>query len=279
VIRWTTAGAVATPRALQIRVGARVDGRLRAGAPTPSRALTIDEVARNVEHFTVRREGPRARAVHTLVLSAVGDADARQLAAIVREARDHHIRRVVVHAARDVVAVREGPLGHAADQVVAVVDGSSDEPVPAGVLASVPLNEATVAELPSLLPRLASAAEVVFTWPFPVPGSPPPPPAPTCMAAVRSVAPRLTVPWGVKGLPVCVWGDDVPFAPRRTSNRFYVDAEHQLADALMFFPDVVAWAKPDTCRRCRVDVHCDGAVGAWLDQGLLPRLEPLEEAP
>lgn len=241
--------------------------------------MRVDEVAANVEHFTVRRDGPRARAVHTLVLSAVTEAEAG-LAEVVRAARRHHIRWVVVHAAADAAALLAGPLGREVDRFVAVASASSPAP-PAGVVVSVPLDAATVAALPDVVGALRGARQVVFTWPFPAPGAQPPPPAAEVLAAVRRVAPALDgVPWALRGVPPCVWGPELRsrLAPeaRRSANRFYVDAEHQLDGALVFFPDVVAWAKPDACRACALDTRCDGVVGAWLDHGLLPPLEPID---
>jgi len=258
-----------------VRVGARFDGRLRAGAPVPQRGLTVAEVAANVRYFTVQREGPRSRAVTRLVLSGVSEAD-EALAEVVRQARSHHIEHVVVHCADDAAAVAGGPLGAVADEVVAALSTTSAAPCPAGMTASIALTAEALADLPRLVARAAAARRLVFTWPFPVPGAPPPPPAAACVGALMALPPRAGG-WAVKGLPPCVWpGGAAPFVPWRTSNRFYVDADHQLAQALVFFPDVVRWAKPDTCRRCAVDVQCDGVVGAWLDRGLLPPLEPLE---
>ena len=82
----------------------------------------------------------------------------------------------------------------------------------------------------------------------------------------------------VAGLPPCVDREASVAsleASRRTTNRFYVDAEHQLDRALSFFPDLVRFAKPDSCRFCRADSSCDGVAAAWLEAGLAGPLEPL----
>ena len=285
MITWTPAGAVRTPDALQVRVGATFHERLAVGAPTPSRGLRLAEVARNVRYFTVEREGPRARAVRTLVLSGVSaDVPAqRALAEVVTVAREGHVGHVVVHAEADAVpAIRAGALGGAVDDVVSVVSPTSAA-CPADATASVRLDQATVDALDAVVERVARARRVVFTWPFPVPGAVPPPAAAVVMAALRRVVGRVPSP-SLKGLPPCAWGDrNAPELQElfgrvgRTRNRFYVDAEHQLGDALVFFPDLVRWTKSDRCRRCAVDTRCDGVVGAWYDRGLAGALEPLSD--
>ena len=130
-----------------MRVGARFDGRLRAGAPVPQRGLTVAEVAANVGYFTVQREGPRSRAVTRLVLSGVSEAD-EALAEVVRQARSHHIQHVVVHCADDAAAVASGPLGAVADEVVAALSTTSRASCPAGMTASIALTAEALGDLP-----------------------------------------------------------------------------------------------------------------------------------
>lgn len=287
MITWTTAGAVPTPDALQVRVGATFHDRVAVGAPTPRRAMDVSEVVANVRHFTVDRDGPRARAVTTLVLSGVHEGfDA--LAGVVAAARPSaagHVGHVVVHVeAAHAEAVLASALGREADDVVCVV-GASGPACPRGITASVRLDEATLAALPSVVERTSAARRVVFTWPFPVPGAAPPPAAGEVVRALTPWVEQVPRPT-LKGLPPCAWGQPVAPSMRplfervaRTRNRFYVDAEHQLDRALTFFPDLVRWTKSDVCRRCRVDTRCDGVVGAWYDRGLAGRLEPLTDEP
>ena len=45
--------------------------------------------------------------------------------------------------------------------------------------------------------------------------------------------------------------------------------------ALLFFPGVVRFAKPDVCRFCAAATRCDGVIAAWLDRGLAGVLRPL----
>jgi len=292
VITWTTSGAVQTPDALQLRVGATYDDRLAVGAPTPSRALTLSEVADNVRHFTTHRQGPRARAVHALVLSGVYEGYA-ELAELVRSVRappgasaraaDRFVRHVVVHAeASRAPQILASPLGGVVDDLVSVIHAGNHGACPPGTTASVRLDHETLAALPQVVRRVQQAGRVVFTWPFPVPGAAPPPPNDTVVQALVGVVDGVPSP-SLKGLPPCGWGSPIPegLAPlvdevRRTRNRFYVDAEHQLDQALVFFPDLVQWTKSDRCRCCRIDARCDGVVGAWYDRGLAGAMEPLD---
>ena len=82
------------------------------------------------------------------------------------------------------------------------------------------------------------------------------------------------VAWGIKGLPACRLG---ALSDRlwRSGNRWYVDAEHQGTEALLFFPDVLRFAKGDACRFCALDGKCDGVPEPWLAAGLAGRLEPV----
>ena len=70
MLRWTAAGAVSEPTAVQIRLSPRYPGRVRAGAPSPQRSLTEEEVDDNVRWFVAERVGPRTPACTTVVLSA-----------------------------------------------------------------------------------------------------------------------------------------------------------------------------------------------------------------
>jgi len=117
---------------------------------------------------------------------------------------------------------------------------------------------------------------VVFTWPFPP--SAPPPPAQRAAAALATAMPLLDalgVPSGVKGLPACALGDIPVDRLWRSQNRWYVDAGHQRDDAILFFPDVVRFAKTDVCRFCAATDRCDGVPAQWLADGLAGVLVPV----
>jgi hypothetical protein len=123
---------------------------------------------------------------------------------------------------------------------------------------------------------------VVLQWPFPGAEVLAPPARQIAPAVRRAVlaleAAEIRV--GVKGLPPCALSPSSlagPWATRawRTRNRWYVDSDHQQADALLFFPDITRFAKPDSCRFCAVSHRCDGVLQPWLAQGLAGVLNPM----
>jgi hypothetical protein len=97
------------------------------------------------------------------------------------------------------------------------------------------------------------------------------------LQAIKQVVPMLQaagVRVDIKGLPACYLGEFSPLL-RRTVNRWYVDADHQLGKALMFFPDVVAFYKEEDCRFCTADAQCDGFFATYLRRPNFPPLHPI----
>lgn len=284
VLRFTGAGVVGAPTTLQIRVSRALPGRVRAGAPHPSRALSAAELRSNVHHFTAARSGPRSVPCTALVLSGVDLERRDDLAELVDTARGWGIARVVLHLGRgDRDALRASPLRSRIDEAVIGVWRQTDLADVAAltrsglpITAVLSLDAPTLARLASLASALAALrpARVVLTWPL---GGSPPPHAARVAQAVREPLAQLTgagVAVRVKGLPVCLLGPDAPPA-HRTRNRYYVDAEHQRDQALLFFPQVVRFAKGDDCRFCAVTRRCDGVPEPWVRHGLTGPLRPL----
>lgn len=284
MLRWTPWGAVAEPEILQIRVAPDFLGRVPAGAPVPSRALTPDEVEGNLRHFTEGRRGPRSCPCRGLVLAGVEDPE--PLVPLVERARGWGVDRVVLHLGAAAPRLAGTALAEAVDERVARV-ASVDEARALeglGALDVVVLLEAPVLpELRAIADVLAGGAarRVVFTWPL---AGDDVPPAVDAAAAVRPALDRLRdagVQAGVKGIPLCTLAprpvDLERWEPRvwRSPNRFYVDADHQHDAALVFFPELVRFAKADSCRWCTALERCDGVVDAWLRRGLAGPLVPL----
>jgi hypothetical protein len=269
MLAWTGSGAVEAPTSVQIRVSAGTD-RLPAGAPPPSRAMTRDELLDNVHWFAVRRAGPRAAACTQLVLSGVDAVP--DWAAVVPAARGWGVQRITVHG-----RPRPAPM---VDGWVVVVRQPSDAVARASW--AIPLEEEVLPRLPALVEaaRALRPPGVTFTWPFPSHGVPPPPPAPVVVDAARwaieaSRAAGLAVV--VKGLPPCTLASiaDGGALAWRTRNRWVVDADHQREQALLFFPDILRFARPDSCRVCAWATRCDGVAAPWLDAGLAGPLTPI----
>jgi hypothetical protein len=283
VLKFTAAGIVSAPTAVQVRVSRALPGRIAAGAPAPGRAMTDDEVRDNLHYFASGRVGPRSVACTTVVLAG-GDLPSRPaLAPILDDARGWGVRRVVLHLGRGGRhALRGSPLRTRVDEVALGVWGAADVAdvralvgAPARVVAVVTLDAPTLARLDGLARALAAArpARVVLTWPLA--GEPP--------HAAR-VAPALVGPVdalraggvdvGIKGLPPCTFGE-LGALCSRTRNRLYVDADHQRDRALLLFPDVLRFERVDACRFCAAAPRCDGAPSGALAAGLVGPLRPL----
>lgn len=288
MLRWTAAGAVEEPTAVQIRIRAEFAGRIRAGAPEPARSLTLDEVEQNLAWFARDRVGPRTPACTRAVLSGVPDPP--QLVPVVERARALGIEHFVWHLG---AAPIDPELAGAVDVLVRVARGpwDLDGPEASGLDCAlhvvVPLEAGVFHGLDRMAQWLIDRGpdRVVFQWPFPGSGSLPSR-ASEAAAAVRGAVTLLAsagVPVGVKGLPPCLLAPG-PVVGRwaehawRSANRWYVDADHQKDEALVFFPELVRLTKVEACRFCSVSDRCEGVVEEWLGQGLVGVLTPVRGA-
>jgi hypothetical protein len=293
MLNWTTKGAVSTPTTLQVRVERRYPGRIRAGAPQPSRSLTPDELTATIRHFTDGLRGPRTRPCSGLVLSGAGVLQRADLADAVALARELGVLRVVVHV--DPLDLPHLPR-HAAlpmlDTVVLPVQPGATLPHARAALASLSGVRAhthtvlwadALPELSAVADMLAEAAPAGAAFSYPFPGAAPAAVA-TPVRAVAELGPALDrlqtagVHAWVNGLPACFLGPHAA-SMRRTGNRWYVDADHQADAALLFLPDVLRFDKGDACRFCAADPVCDGFFDAWLARPGWPALRPLDQPP
>lgn len=282
MLRFTERGAVATPETLQIRVSPEHSGAIAAGAPIARDGMTAAQVRENLVFFTT---GQKVRGVpcRHLVLAGSRPAEPAGLADVVAFGRGLGITRVTVHlGAGDRATFLGSALAASTDDVAVGVRGASDVDDVAAlrefvgeVVAVVPLDRDDPDGLSALCDRLIDArpARVVLTWPF----AGAPPPRAQRAAALADAAVRRLDAGGlavqVKGLPACAIED-----PRRAGssrNRWYVDVDHQLGAALLFFPEVLSFGKEEVCRFCAWDTRCDGAPRRWLEGGLCDPLRPL----
>lgn len=296
MLHWTAAGAVASPLVVQIRVTRAFPGRVVAGAPQPTRSLTDDEIASNLRHFTVDRRGPRARACTGVVVSGVDAALRPEIGAVLGDARAWGVTRITLHVGNgDREALVGSAVGRSLDAVAVTVTEDRDvadvaalarvggfRGAPLAVTAVVPLDDATLPRLDHVAAGLAAigAARVVLTWPLPDGSAPPPPHADRVLAALIGPVAVLESAGAaviVKGIPACRLGELASRASR-TGNRWYVDADHQGDRALLFFPDVVRFARVDECRFCAAADHCDGVPEAWARARIVGPLRAIEPA-
>lgn len=269
MLTFTGAGVVATPTTLQVRVAPDAHGLVRAH-DAPTRALTDREVRDSVRYMTEGQRGPRAHPCDALVLSGVPVDRIAAMTEVIANARAWGVRHVTLHTAADVPAAAVG-----LDAVGLVVRSADDIarlrawPV-ARRTAILLLDDADAFD--ACVDALGGIDAVAVTWPFP----------PTVPLTLEEVGPRLdaiatargVADWVIKGLSACLVG---PHAARvrRSRNRFLVDSEHQQGAARLFFPDVVRWAKIDSCRFCAHDATCDGVAREWLEGGVVKKLVPV----
>lgn len=295
MLAWTDAGAVERPRVLQARLQRTYPGRVRAGAPEPTRSMSTAEVIDNLAFFT--EPSPRGAVVTALVLSGVGVAARPDLPEIVAAARDRGIGRVTLHlGAEDLAGGGPAAMSRSGVDAVVVPLGvgeaaasmvSAAAALRAGADAGLEMH-AGVSLVPGILPvlaavpRIAAACRprsVTFSYPFPVDGGQAAevPPPHRAVAALGPVVPAVEAAGcraAIKGLPAC-WLGDLAGRLSRTANRWYVDADHQRDRALLFFPGVVRFAKEEGCRFCAADGGCDGFFATYLKRPGAPRLSAL----
>lgn len=294
VLAWTSSGVVSRPTAVQIRVQRSYPGRIRAGAPVPTRSMSTDELLDNVRFFTVGLRGPRTTPCDTLLLSGVGVAGRADTTEAIGLARAEGVRRVTLHVGvEDLAGLDVGRFVGLVDQLVVPVQPGGDLVAGAQAIRAASARGLSVAANTALtanaLPGLAAAARLLagarpaaltFTYPFPINGGdasdvPPPTRAVAALREALMILDAAGLQATIKGLPACYLGADAGRL-RRTANRWYVDADHQKEQALLFFPDVVSFYKDEVCRFCAKDEACDGFFAAYLRRPGFPQLEPIE---
>jgi hypothetical protein len=220
-----------------------------------------------------------------LVLSGSGLLARGDLGEIIEGARGLGIERVVLHSGLDEV---EGLAASSlADELVVSALTPADlerlgslQPGEACLSLALGLTRAVIERFAETVEavRYGPFARLVLTWPFG--GASSPPAATEVIRALESAMEQLAtlpLPWGVKNLPLCQFGEWALGAERiwRSGNRWYVDADHQCSEALLFFPDVLRFYKADSCRYCKWDLQCDGVFERWYREGLTKPLQPI----
>ena len=280
------------PTTLQVRLERRYPDRVQAGAPVPTRSLHPQELLDNLSFFTEGMRGGRHRACDRLVVSG-GQLAREDLPAALDHARAWGVKEVILHAgAQDFPALKAEFLRGRVNRIVLPLQPGDEGEIStiAGAVkvcrdAGVEITTLTVLSAVAL-GRLAEVGEafegiapssVVFSYPFPGHGAADQPRPAEVVSALTPVVDRLEqtgLPLRISGLPGCYLG---PLATHigRSGNRWYVDAEHQGKDALLFYPGVLRFWKEESCRFCALDQACDGFFREYLSQGF-PALTPVD---
>ena len=124
MLQWTPAGAVATPRTIQIRVQRSHPDRVAVGAPDAERSLSPEELQANIRFFTEGLRGPRTTPCTRLVLSGVGVARRPDLASAIALARDLGIEQIILHASASDLSTRDDHLRQVSRVVLSIPHAS-----------------------------------------------------------------------------------------------------------------------------------------------------------
>lgn len=281
---------------VQIRVQRAYPSRIRAGAPRPTRSMTDEELLANLRFFTVDLAGPRSLPCTRLVLSGTGVASRPGSPTLLEQARTWGIEDVVLHlGGEDLAGFDPKRFAGLVDAVVVPVQAGdaqgtlaraarvTEESAAAGiqVVANMVLSPEAMPALSDAAKtlRLSGATRATFSYPFPLPDTAKQtlPPLTETLSALKLAVAEFEqggVRVGIKGLPGCYLGALAKHI-HRSSNRWYVDADHQGKQAVLFFPKVVSFTKDEACRFCNLDARCDGFFAAYLKRGGFPALEPV----
>ena len=245
MIRWTNAGVVSNPTTIQIRVQRSYPGRIRAGAPVPSRSMSTEELLANIDFFTEQMRGPRTTPCTVLVLSGVGVASRPDTLPVIEAARKQGIEHVVLHVGgEDLPELKVQRFHGVVDNLVIPVQPEAAElaqvsriirdanEVGLAVTANTVLTSNALTGLKRSARTLSRVKphSVTYTYPFPINGNestnaPTPPRALSALQSALQVLDTAGIAVRVKGLPACHLGNQA-HRLGRTTNRYYVDADH-----------------------------------------------------
>ncbi len=271
MIHWTTSGVVSTPTTVQIRLSHNHESSLGVGLQNQSRLITVPEFKANLQYFKHGLDTTRSIPCHSLTLSGLPlDIDLEPYFEVLKQVLfqfttvhltniwqlptlvpfEETIDRIVVvagpeHQPQDIPS----PLQHKLYCVIPLcgdplaLEQWLEQSLPQLIRNNTPIVFSYPVPLSDLTPLKPTDIVSLFTWLYPL--------LTTCKQTVH-----------LKGIPPCL----VPSLERleairvssKTSNRWYVDAEHQCEKARLFFPEILQFHKDDQCRFCTLNTSCDG---------------------
>ena len=262
---WTKAGAVPWPTTVQIRLAKRYEHRIQAGAPSPSRQLSLKEFQENAHYFRHTLNTSRSKPCHAMTLSALQEETPSRLERIAHILRDLQYSYVRAHI--DLQAQSLLPYLDFADHIALSIQHPDTWKLydlkaidPARIYVSILLNHETYAHIDTLCTEIPKEITITLLYPFPlspelIQSAPP-------IHAIQEQMKHLPPSIQLAGLPPCLSVRE----GKKTSNRWYVDADHQKESALLFFPDLLRYYKSESCRFCVKNASCDGFFVDYLNE-------------
>jgi hypothetical protein len=281
MIHWTHGGAVTTPTTVQIRLASQNLPTLQAKAPIPRRRLSKTEFLRNLEYFHIGLHGPRSIPCTAVTISGMDTENIQYI----EELRNHKYfayNSLHIDYQLDLWAYLE-TVQDCFDKISLPIPSTLDretwthiEKIPTWsvpstnfILSLANPNKESIEEFIQRYHPLVQWAkehdwQLFCSYPFPTNAAVSPLSPKDCAIFLsylhREKLPRSPI---VKGIPSCVLNTP-SLQTSKTSNRWYVDAEHQLQQALLFFPEIMQFYKSDNCRFCALDHQCDGFFAEYL---------------
>ena len=276
MLRWTKAGAVNAPTTVQIRLAKNYEQRVPAGAPHPSRRLLLTEIKENLHYFRHTLDTPITTPCSSITLSGLQEEDEESIAKIAFE-----IQKIGFHYSRAHVDTKSAhllPSLSFAHHISLSIHHEMDQTkynIPNNLLSKIQwtivLNTSTISSLHKIIDTLTSQHPFPITllYPFPlneniIRTAPSIEKLQKTLQTIKSSIP-------IVGIPQCL---SMRTHSKRTSNRWYVDADHQKEQALLFFPDLLRYYKSEACRFCSATLECDGFFAQYLNEKNI--LSPLE---
>lgn len=277
MIHWTTAGVVSTPMTVQIRVSFRSAQSFKVGANTSEHTISPLDFHRNLQYFRVGLDTPRSTPCHSLTLSGLPD-DPSEYLSILRQVAQFQYCTVHLPATNipwEILKDSRDLLNRLVLPLTPISENSIPnwaQPITQCVLV---LTQENLCDRTWIHRQLSNSVlrSMRFTLSYPAPLSQQQPPTPTQLQHLLHEWEKLLTerehPLLIRGIPPCLL-QDTPISltqiSSRTSNRWYVDAEHQCESARLFFPELLQFHKDDQCRFCRFSTHCDGFYLDYLEK-------------
>ena len=269
---WTKSGAVPWPTTVQIRLAQKYEQRIVAGAPHPSRQLSIEEFRDNAHYFRVTLHTSRSKPCDSITLTALHEENPKRIAVlsqILQDLQYRYIRAHIDHQSQHLIKSLDFAhhislaIRHPTDWAKYELKSIS----PRRLYISILLNNDTLPHLFSLFESFPQGSHITLLYPFPLsdtlihtaPNIP----------ALQKILKRVSKNINIAGLPQCLSYRQ----GKKTSNRWYVDADNQKEQALLFFPDLLRYYKSESCRFCTENAFCDGFFVDYLNETV--QLKPL----
>ena len=273
MIHWTTAGVVATPTTLQVRISKQSSLSFAIGAKTSTDTLSPLDFHKNLKYFRIELDTPRSTPCHSLTLSGLPHDPTDYFEALQQVPRFNYCTIHLPDATIPWTLLEE--YRSLFDRLVLPISPKQSPAIPAWAQTCTQcvllLTETHVSHTEWLkwLTQI-DAQKLILSYPAPMSKHTPLSPDDVRLFLEQS-APQfeqLNIPVLIRGIPPCLLRDSVVSLERitsKTSNRWYVDAEHQCGNARLFFPDLLQFHKDDQCRFCAFGTSCDGFFLEYLE--------------